>query len=183
MSSEVTTCSGCDATFSLRGFHSHLAQTRDLLCLAVLNKLRKAHDADELSELSDNEDGNEEMVHMVAELDWEPHREGAPLDVVEDDQDGSGNVEMQPNSEEENGSDGEAARQHNIGRFIIGDGYGVKPTVRIRYTDKYPNARAGQPLSREETRDFGYASALGGDSPWAPFNSKKDWEVARWAKL
>ena len=77
---------------------------------------------------------------MVAELDWEPHREGAPLDVVENDQHGSGNVEMQPNSEEENDSDSEAARQHNIGQFIIGNGYGVKPMVRIRYTNKYPNA-------------------------------------------
>lgn len=139
------------------------------------------------SELSDDEDGDEDMAHMVAELEksWEPHREGAPRLQVEDDQDDFGNVEVQPNSEEEgHDSDGEDARQRKIGRYIIGDGYGVKPAVRIRYSDKYPNARAGQPLSREESRDCEYASALGGgDNPRAPFNSKKDWEVARWAKL
>jgi len=247
MASDTTTCSGCDITFSLRGYRSHLAQTRDPLCLAVLDKLRKANDAyeqltnteqtaasgddsteveavpfqgdafgteedyamdtfgqlgDEYDDtnsgldntgpttLSDDEDGNDEMAHMVAELEksWEPHREGAPHLAVarEDHNDEPGNVEVQPNLEgEENAdSDGEGDRRHNIGRFIIGDGYGVKPTVRIRYSDKYPNARAGQPLSREETRDSGYASALGGgDNPWAPFNSKKDWEIARWAKL
>jgi hypothetical protein len=36
----------------------------------------------------------------------------------------------------------------------------------------------------EESRDYRYSAALGGgDNPWALFNSKKDWEVARWAKL
>ena len=246
MSSETTTCSGCDGTFSLRGYHSHLAQTRDPLCRAIFNKLKKANDAYELlmntgddsteveaglfqgdafgtaedyatdmfgqlgddhdenmdtrdsgpddgppapSELSDDEDDDEDEAHMVAELEksWEPHREGAPGLEVEDDlgNGGPGDVEVEPGlGEEEDNSDGEGDRRRNIGRFIIGDGYGVKPTVRVRYTDKYPNARAGQPLSREETRDSGYASALGGgDNPWAPFNSKKDWEIARWAKL
>ncbi|KAF8816261.1 hypothetical protein BYT27DRAFT_7221500 [Phlegmacium glaucopus] len=63
-------------------------------------------------------------------------------------------------------------------------GYGVKPAVRIRYNDKHPSAWAGQPLTHEESRDLGYGAALGGgDNPCAPFNSKKDWEIARWAKL
>ena len=210
MSSETMTCSGCDGTFSLRGYHSHLAQTRDPLCHAVFDKLKKANDAYKqfmntgemaagsdleeveavpfegdvfgtaedyasdmfgqlendydddvdmqssgpdsddpppLSELSDDEEDDEEMAHMVAELEesWEPHREGAPHLEVEDDIDGPGNIEVQPNLEEEDDSDSEDDRQCNISRFIIADGHGVKPTVRIRYTDKYPNARAGQP--------------------------------------
>ena len=37
MSSETMTCSGCDSTFSLRGYHSHVAQTQDPLCLAILD--------------------------------------------------------------------------------------------------------------------------------------------------
>ena len=126
-----------------------------------------------LSEQSDDEDGNEEMAHMVAELEqsWEPHREGAPRLEVED---------IQVNDSDNEGD----TQRRNIDRFIIGDGYGVKPTVRIRYTDKYPNSRAGQPLLHEESRDSRYASALGGgDNPWAPLNSKKDWEFTRWAKL
>ncbi|EDR06040.1 uncharacterized protein LACBIDRAFT_329283 [Laccaria bicolor S238N-H82] len=45
-------------------------------------------------------------------------------------------------------------------------------------------AQAGQPLTHQESRDNVYGAALGGgDNPWAPFNSKKDWEIARWAKL
>ena len=36
----------------------------------------------------------------------------------------------------------------------------------------------------QESRDHVYGAALGGgDNHWAPFNSKKDWEIARWAKL
>ncbi|KAF8805410.1 hypothetical protein BYT27DRAFT_7224995 [Phlegmacium glaucopus] len=95
-----------------------------------------------LSELSDNEDDNE--AHMVVELEksWEPHQEGAPHLEVEDDhdKDGPGNVEVEPNLEEEdNNSDS-----------------------KVWYTNKSPNAWAGQPLSHEETCDSGYASVLGG---------------------
>ena len=144
-----------------------------------------------LNELSDDEDDNEEMAHMVAELEqsWEPHQEGAPHLEVEDGnhEDGSqaGNIEVWLNSDkEENDSDGEGDRQRNISQFIIGEGYGVKPVVRVQYTDKYPNSRAGQPLSHEESGDSRYASALGGgDNLWALFNLKKDWEIERWAKL
>ena len=67
-------------------------------------------------------------------------------------------------------------------QFIIGDGYGVQPTVRIQYNYKHPSAQAGQPSMYEESRDHTYGAALSsGDNPWVPF--KKDWEIARWAKL
>ena len=80
--------------------------------------------------------------------------------------------------------EGHAQHARRADRFIIRDGYGVKPAVRLRYNDKYPSARAGQPLMHQESRDYTYGASLGGgDNPWAPFNSKKDWEIARWAKL
>ena len=91
---------------------------------------------------------------------------------------------QEANDSEDNHDEGHAQHQRNADRFIIGDGYGVKPAVRIRYNDKYPSARAGQPLTHHESRDYVYSAALGGgDNPWAPFNSQKDWEIARWAKL
>ena len=48
MSSETATCPGCDHTFSLPGYQSHLALSRDPLCRAIFDKLKKAHDAYEL---------------------------------------------------------------------------------------------------------------------------------------
>ena len=48
MSLETATCPGCDHTYSLRGYQSHLALSQDPLCHAIFNKLKKAHDAYEL---------------------------------------------------------------------------------------------------------------------------------------
>ena len=143
-----------------------------------------------LMEVSDDEDddevedGDEEITNMVAELEksWEPPREGAPGQEAEDNQQNTSNSELQ--EEELENDDDKGYTQCSTDRFIIGDGYGVKPAVRIRYNDKHPSAWAGQPLMHEESRDLGYGAALGGgDNPWAPFNSKKDWEIVRWAKL
>jgi hypothetical protein len=54
--------------------------------------------------------------------------------------------------------------------------------------DKYPGNLAGKPISttRSDTSEEQYRSSLGNpiiDNPYAPFTSKKDWEVAKWAKL
>ena len=247
MSLESATCPGCDHSFSLRGYQSHLALSQDPLCCSIFEKLKKARsgagsdtdampfqgdafgtaedyasdrfgqtmdvvDADDpppLMKESDNEDNDEddfEMANMVAELEksWEPHREGAPhLEATVDtdnppphmevsdneDNDEEGNPPSQTPPQTVNNLDiviDESHIQHEckVNQFIIGDGYGVKPAVRIRYNDKYSSAQAGQPLTHEESRDHAYGAALcGGDNPWAPFNSKKDWEIARWAKL
>ena len=73
-----------------------------------------------LSEVSDDEEDDEEMAHIVAELEesWEPHWEGAPHLEVEDDTDGPGNVKVQPNLEEEDKLDSKGDKQCNIGQFM-----------------------------------------------------------------
>lgn len=143
-----------------------------------------------LMEVSDNEDrddedeeADEEVADMVAELEksWEPLREGAPVQEAE-------NEDIRPRDTEipldEENDDDEGYTRRSADRFIIGDGYGVKPVVSIRYNDRHPSARAGQPLTREESKDYEYGAALGrGNNPWVPFNSEKDWKIARWAKL
>jgi hypothetical protein len=252
MPSETATCPGCDNTFTLRGYQSHLALSRDPLCRAVFDKLKIENDtydsehhtasAEEdsraasdteavpfqgdafgtaedyildmfgqtevdnnmadsdpndlvptLMEVSDDEDDteveddDEEITNMVAELEksWEPPREGAPQarQEAEDDQQKFSELQAEENDDDDSDS---GYTQRRADQFIIGDGYGVKPAVRISYNDKHPSARAGQPLTHEESTDYGYDAALGGgdnSSPWMPFNSKKDWEIARWAKL
>lgn len=54
--------------------------------------------------------------------------------------------------------------------------------------EKYPGRLAGKPIStvRAQTAEQAYTSSLVDSTtsnPYAPFNSKTDWEVARWAKL
>ena len=169
------------------------AGTAEDYAMDMFGQLRNDHNENidngpqALSELSDNEDDNEEIAHMVAELEqsWEPHQEGAPHLEVEDGNHDDGsqarNIKVWLNSDkEENDLDGEGDKQHNISQFIIGEGYGVKPVVRVWYTDKYPNSWAGQPLSHEESGNSRYASALGGgDNLWASFNLKKDCEMGQ----
>jgi hypothetical protein len=53
---------------------------------------------------------------------------------------------------------------------------------------KYPGNLAGKPISttRNPTSEKAYESALKdgtSSNPYAPFTSKMDWEVAKWAKL
>ena len=48
MSLESATCPGCDHSFSLWGYQSHLALSQDPLCCAIFEKLKKANDAYEL---------------------------------------------------------------------------------------------------------------------------------------
>ncbi|KXN84704.1 hypothetical protein AN958_12223 [Leucoagaricus sp. SymC.cos] len=73
-------------------------------------------------------------------------------------------------------------------RLLIDDGHGLKPACVLRYTDKHKKSRAGLVISQGQTQDDCYASSVGGGSqttsnPWAPFTSRIDWEVAKWAKL
>ena len=201
MSSETTVCPGCNNTFTLRGYQSHLAQSNDPLCSAVFDQLKKAYEIDQddkdskysNSELSDDSD-EDHVASEDAEMEeiWEPPREGAPYQEDNDTGiDNENNLEPLPvppptheTGSELDKEDLNNAQLENHVRYIIGDGHGVKPAVRIRYRDKYLSSHAGEPLSQEESRDSGYGAALGGgDNPWSPFNSKKDWEIAKWAKL
>lgn len=61
-----------------------------------------------------------------------------------------------------------------------------KPSSPV--VDRFPG-RAGEPVPTAQVVDANtaYESALGSalnhENPYAPFDSKMDWEVARWAKL
>jgi len=235
MSSDTSTCPGCDKTFSVRGYESHLTQSQDPLCRAVYEELRMAHtlyerlkkfhsadhgsdsdaeahtfqgdafgspedyatdtfgqDADMPAEdpptnVEDDEpplsDDFDEEDENMAELEhtWEPPHDGAPAEEIEE-------VEGNDiNTQEELHEDSDIGSRRAAERVLIGEGHGVKPVVVLRYMDKYPSSAAGGILARGETGDKSYRAAVSGQekspSPWAPFRSRKDWEVALWAKL
>ncbi|KAJ3576991.1 hypothetical protein NP233_g6 [Leucocoprinus birnbaumii] len=73
-------------------------------------------------------------------------------------------------------------------RPLIDDGHGLKPAHSVRYSEKHRKSRAGSVITASARSDAHYASHVAGNSgsepnPWAPFASKMDWEVAKWAKL
>lgn len=48
----------------------------------------------------------------------------------------------------------------------------------------FPSLLAGKPIDDEDSEYIRYKKSVGGDgNAYAPFNSKIDWEFARWAKL
>jgi hypothetical protein len=52
-----------------------------------------------------------------------------------------------------------------------------------KFTDRYPDSRAGQPVRQGEHRHSEYSAELADqENEWAPFSSKLDWEIAQWAK-
>ncbi|KAJ6607088.1 hypothetical protein B0H10DRAFT_2228204 [Mycena sp. CBHHK59/15] len=66
-------------------------------------------------------------------------------------------------------------------RVIAEDRFHVQPII-----EKFPGARAGEVISKDRTQsaEERYRAALGDPTNlYAPFASKMDWEVARWAKL
>ncbi|KAJ7046406.1 hypothetical protein C8F04DRAFT_1024813 [Mycena alexandri] len=67
------------------------------------------------------------------------------------------------------------------------DRFHRKPII-VKFTDTFPRSAAGRPMSSNvsKTSEETYKSSLGSSTdanPYAPFNSKMDWEVAKWAKL
>ncbi|KAF8958080.1 hypothetical protein BDZ97DRAFT_1906593 [Flammula alnicola] len=201
-------CEGCDHIFpTVRGFLSHLRQTRDPNlsnsdsasesessgCPPVQPfagdafgsatdyagdhfgqqdiRIAWQQDGPNPVDSSDSEhepnpidgsdsDNSDREAEMVAELEagWEAERADAPEDgpQVGFEQPRGQNAPVEGPLDEELEAEATAeARQAET--FLMGEGHGITPKVKIRYTV--------------------------GTGDWAPFQSKMDWEVARWAKL
>ncbi|KAJ3502648.1 hypothetical protein NLJ89_g8789 [Agrocybe chaxingu] len=133
-------------------------------------------------------------AEMVAELEagWEPHREGAPTNHP-DDSDvptvgdrGDADAPM-PVDAKAMEVDSDTSRRA-VEKQLIDEGHGVKPKVVVRYSEKYPSLKPGatiQEPDKHRTADASYQAAIAGSdaNPYAPFASRIDWEIARWAKL
>jgi hypothetical protein len=134
-------------------------------------------------ETDDDEDdpvAADQQAAVAAQGTWEPHRplnpDGDDPDAVMEDAPAQGALwEPPPPSREM--------------RTIAEDRFHSDPVIV-----KFPGIRAGEPIStsRATSAEEQYAAALDGASPlnplitpnpYAPFSSKMDWEVARWAKL
>ncbi|KAJ7896209.1 hypothetical protein B0H13DRAFT_2523416, partial [Mycena leptocephala] len=101
---------------------------------------------------------------------WEPPRPSGAADEDADMEDPAAP-----------GDEPEAPPRAREQRMIAEDRFHEKPVI-----EKFPGSRAGQPMSDESTAsaEQQYSDTLGSSGNiYAPFTSKMDWEVARWAKL
>jgi hypothetical protein len=72
-----------------------------------------------------------------------------------------------------------AAPQRNVGDLL------TNPSFIVKFNDKYIHMKAGMPSNELENIHVEYGAEIpeGANNVWAPFISKMDWEIARWAKL
>ncbi|KAG1719600.1 hypothetical protein EDB19DRAFT_1970800 [Suillus lakei] len=206
----MNTCPGCAKNFEHTGYAHHLAQTTNPPCAAQLQfsgLFSESEDADldglaedgdsdgldggdadftgdyfgyydeqdlewpdddhdELPLESDRED--EEYHDTALEHGWE-----RPADPVQQDIDGGDDFENLDNSDA-------LSQPHPAERQEAEAPLGHQPIV-----EKFPRRHAGTPVHHSRTTAFeSYKNILqGAENVWAPFESRIDYEVAKWAKL
>jgi hypothetical protein len=97
---------------------------------------------------------------------WEPPRAAVAGDADSDMEDTTERVRAPPS---------------RATRTVADDHFHAEPVV-----EKFPGGRAGEPISQRcaTSAEEQYSSALGNSTNlYAPFVSKMDWDIARWAKL
>ncbi|KAF7336396.1 hypothetical protein MVEN_02188200 [Mycena venus] len=126
----------------------------------------------------DDEDDDRDLAQAAANLDleraYEPERPNAPQGET------VGSVDRTHSTSAEAASPAAPRLIHS--RKIFEDVFHRKPVIEC-----FPSSLAGAPLSdkRDATSEELYRSDIqtSAKNPYAPFTSKTDWEIARWAKL
>lgn len=124
----------------------------------------------------DEDEGSGGEDDLPEEGGWEPERPGAHSPSSSSGPDDESPLDVQ------SGSD--IAREFTEAREQAEARARAKPSITVRYSDKYPRSRAGKVVGKEQPSDARYLGDVDASSNfWAPFTSKLDWEVAKWAKL
>ena len=192
-------CPACAKNFTQTGFQSHLRQTKDPHCAAFYANIVNMEAGDQEAHvpfegdvfgghddyIDDDfgdpeprriEDDEEQEDQDILENGWEPERPGARAPALQNNEDAPSQPagDYWPRQDEQiiDTSRGQAECRIAEDHFIV------------RYSEKYPDRRAGAPMKKTHSGDFNYRAALNNSSnPWAPFSSRMDWDIAKWAKL
>ncbi|KIJ58081.1 hypothetical protein HYDPIDRAFT_34518 [Hydnomerulius pinastri MD-312] len=136
------------------------------------------HHALEPDELPDEEETEQAADDAELERGWEPERI-ADSDIEEDGDDMVVEDPAEPVETTPRSSPAPAVPTNSPGRFAS-----QRPVVV-----QFPHGCAGKPIHRDSSHAFQvYQAKITGydaspESIWAPFTSRLDYEVARWAKL
>lgn len=204
-------CSGCNKWFQPRGFLNHLRQTRKIQCRAFSARLLKytgsgphaESDEDGAGYEEDDGDGarykegngagagsegdnnnDEEDDDDLLYLGNEYWPEAPVPAEVETDSEMDILAGSQPRPglelELELGDDQQEVNHARNVRWAAEEEFRKVPVV-----EPFPSNAAGAPIANVQAvpKYESYQKDLKNDSPWAPFSSRLDWEVARWAKL
>jgi hypothetical protein len=197
-------CEGCSRFFTPTGLNSHVRQTRNDNCRRWYREhlpLVDEQDNDEQdNDEQDNDNppqnfegdlyGNNYQKQDFPGFDDAPH---LPADGSDDEDDAMGDEEdgWEPEPINQPAGDGDipppvTANPIPSNRHESHNRLSQKPSIRL-FNDR-PSRNAGAPLANMNRTSYEtYQDALPKANTvpniWAPFASKIDWEIARWAKL
>lgn len=188
-------CPGCNREFtSSRGLQNHLSQTTQAQCQHILIEVDAVELDDNLDADFADFDGDFFGHHDEEELPW-PHgtNNGSNVgDVYWPPAESSSDEELEDEEDSEDEDEEEplpagfwqqlsSSSTDNLGASA--SRFRTSPTSKSIV--EFPSALAGQPIRRDVSQHAAYKDNVPGAqwNPWAPFVSRIDWEVARWAKL
>jgi hypothetical protein len=126
---------------------------------------------------TDDPNDDEELLAASRDADledgWEPDRSGASAAIPTPSNSSNENLQPYGNLDSE-----EIAANRQVESRLD------DKSLTVRYSDSYPNRQAGAALKQKQPHDAKYCDMINGSTnPWAPFSSRMDWEIAKWAKL
>jgi len=200
-------CPGCGASFSYAGMTNHLSQTQNPPCKAIY-QAQFSYDPP-----TPNPSPSPEPSHFAGDFfgddygpddfTWDETWDGSvDLDVPASDDECDSQADdddfLEPaweqpldptvasNSEEDDdGSDMETDLSTPVDHCQRSAHASVRGPLYIdKFAAEYPRAQAGSRVGVDMDSNSRYGAALLDQmATWAPFKSRIDWEVARWAKL
>ncbi|KAJ3501738.1 hypothetical protein NMY22_g18820 [Coprinellus aureogranulatus] len=135
-----------------------------------------------VSEDAERDEVHQRELELELEDSWEPVRDPAPHNEQQDTlENAAQQIPALPGGDElEHDADDHAAAHPAPPPPPTS----LSSPIVVKYNDENPGRRAGCVVSTADEGDEAYADAVGdGSNIWAPFASKVDWEVAKWAKL
>jgi hypothetical protein len=205
-------CPGCGGTFAAgHAFSLHFTKSTDLRCLkARYDAEALLSDSDEeFGPRSAGEfpTGGGSFTgdffgedYTQADFNFGPDSDSDPYDDSDDDDSLAGEYAAAADAQAANGWEPDHPAQHDQQDTEMEDVATPTAPAAVRERRKmaedrfhetpiivrYPSERAGEEITdeRSPSAEDQYSAALGrSNNIYAPFNSKVDWEVARWAKL
>ena len=183
-------CAGCNHEFTVSGYTSHIHRTTRVPCRAIhrnelANPALDSDDDDEgRSQAGDSFDSDAERQGFARDLfgDYNDIDVGWPdeEELSEEDNDNNDEEEESTSSEEEDDAESDKDEQNDD---IIA--LSLPPQTKEQYDIvDFPGKEAGAPITTASEPNYNaYWRQLSSNNRYAPFASRFDWEIARWAKL
>ncbi len=174
-------CKGCNRGFTSSGYKLHIIRPINLVCRTIHLK--------EVNALCANDAEVAQDINTGPGLEDEDVAFEQLFDGIEDEFDGivDGFSALDSESNSSNDSDGLDELLEEL--HLAEDDAGIaphQPMVEGHEIKDFPGMEAGAPKVTPTARKSTYTKyqeRLNRESVYAPFASKLDWEVARWAKL